>query len=180
MNRPRFGFSLREALIAVAVAALLCGVLRNGSGATAWALVVVCTTGIAAMWYRDALTDRRERGFETSRVRRLGLTLTALASTTLIVGLSNIAFLVAFRISADFLSERRGGGPPYFQDEPDALIKGSAFALIFGLLTAFALRRAVWPRAGRVARREVPLQLFGPLAALGVLALMYVGCRLAR
>lgn len=179
LNRPRFGFSLRRALIAVAIAASLCGVLRNGSGATAWALVVVCTTAIAAMWYRDALSVRRERDLTTGRIRRLGLSLTAVVLAALIVGLSNFAFLIAFDGVRDSW-EGRSANRPTRPVAPEVIIAASAHGLLIALLTAFALRRAVWPRPGRVARREASLQRFGPLVALGLLALMYAGCRLAR
>lgn len=170
MNRSRFRLSLRNVLIAVALAAMLFGLIRGSNGA-AWMNLALCTTAIAALWLRDALALRREQGLSTGRVRRLGLILTALVVSTLIVGLSNLAFLVAFKMGPE-LWNGRSASRFMLPMNLGLISANSAHGLLFGMLTAFALRRALWMYRRPVMNELDLLKRFGPLLALGLLALI--------
>ncbi|WP_165075919.1 hypothetical protein [Paludisphaera rhizosphaerae] len=172
---PRY-WSVLSAMIATAAAALLCAAIRGGDGrGTVGAVIVGCTLLLALALYRDAAS---RKGLEDpASWRRKALdALFSLGGATLIVGLSDLAFVVGFLAWSGSRSfEFRSlvvTGRCWVGPEPPTLEACTAAGLVLGLAVARSLRLVLSSlvMTGRPRRGDY-LRLWPVALTLALLAL---------
>ncbi|WP_165247049.1 hypothetical protein [Paludisphaera soli] len=162
-------------LLILAAAALLFAALRSGDDVTTvWAVIGGCTGLVALLRYRDVLAWRASRGLETGRGRKFREALAAVGVASLVVGLSDLAFLVGFfgTVSPFGISWRAFVGPSggrCYVGEPADVGWQATKGLILATLVAGSLRRATWlPGATDWRRRGSYLKLWPVVVASAI------------
>lgn len=173
---PRY-WSVLSAMIATATAALFCAAIRGGDGrGTVGTVLVGCTLLLALVLYRDA-ASRRGMQDSASRRRKALDALFSLGGATLIVGLSDLAFVVGFLAWSGSRSfEFRSlvvTGRCWVGPEPPSLEACTVAGLALGLAVARSLRVIFSSIAttGRPRRGDY-LRLWPVAMTLALLALM--------
>ena len=144
LNRTR-GWSIASAMIVTAAAALLAAAMRGGNGrGTVGAVVVGCTLLLALVLYRDTASRRTLQDPAAAWRRKVVDALGSLGSAALIVGLSDLAFLVGFLAwagSKDFDFRRLvRTGRCWIGPEPPSVEACMAAGLVLGLPVTRSLR----------------------------------------
>lgn len=154
MGRPKL--TLRSMMAGVAAIALALAAFRTG----VFALIAACVSVMA--WKRTS--DGIARGLATGFWQKASLLATSTLVSAVILGLSDITYLVGLLISL-------GPSSP-FPDEGE-IVAGSVAGVVAALCVATLLRKTFWPIQGH--RDETPIRPFGVAFAaiyLGVVGLV--------
>jgi len=170
---PRFA-SVRQAMAAVAATGLLCAALRCGDDvATLGVVIVGCTIGVAWLRHRDVASHRGDDGLATGWKRKVLETCRAIGVAALLVGLSDLAFLVGFFSSANASSVSVRAfvivGRCHVGD-PATIRWSTTMGLGLAFLVEDSLKRFIWrpvDAAGRPARAYLALWPVVVTSALG-------------
>ncbi|APW61551.1 hypothetical protein [Paludisphaera borealis] len=139
-------------MAAVAVAAVLCAVARKEGSPIAGAVIVgTCVLVLAYKRFSEALALRRSEGLTTSRPRKVWAALNAVCVAVMVIGLSDLAFLVGYS-GYMALSSRSSHWSPY--DDEAWIAMGAAAGTTLAVRVAVALRRRFWPQRPPALRRS--------------------------
>ncbi|MHC5539025.1 hypothetical protein ACYOEI_12475 [Singulisphaera rosea] len=142
MQRAKQGVKAWSLMAAVAIVAVVLAAARPDSApGAAVAIVGACIAYLAFKTYAERISLRQAQGLSTSRWLKICLGFSSSATAILILGLSDLAFLIGYfgflKIASEVVVSSHW--TPYA--DAGYMLTGGLFGMIFALVVASTLRR---------------------------------------